>query len=663
MGRRVIDVFLSSTAMDLAEYRKAVFDELMSTGRFFCIRQEEFGSQNSNAVEFCRKAVRRADIFVGLVGLRRGWEPAAGNEKRSITEMEHDWARDAGRPRYLWVTPEDFPVPGTLHESDGQFARQQAFRKRVMAGGERIVSQKGFELPELLAGKIVKQLLLSDVTEELLNSFKLEPAPAGQPVPSKEEQAPAIAAAVWRLAEDRDVDLLALAQNPQGIDITELEAKLMAREKELEAEAHGTAVKRAEYWRHIGALAFLQHTHKALAAYRRAVSFDRDNADGWRHLGELLYRLGDYAGARTAFEELQELGRKTSNLRTQSNAMLRLNWIGQATGNLGAAEELANRALQLAKRAEWQEGMARAYGNLGVIHRTRGDLKRAEKMQLKELQLNEERASLEGMARARANLGSIYMRQGDLVRAEHMQLKALKLFEELGHKECVAATCGNLGLIYQARGDLDLAEEAQLKALKLSEELGRKDGMANAYGNLGLLCEKRGDTVRAEEMQLKALKLNRELGSKEGMASAYGNLGLLYEAAGDLDGAEEMQLRSLKLEEELGRKEGMAISYAALGNICERRGEFGRAGEMLMKSLRLDEELGNADDMAETYGNLCSVYMAQGDLDRAADMQLKALQLKSLKLHEAQGGEARAKGAVSGAHWAWRTRRRRHGNS
>jgi hypothetical protein len=84
---------------------------------------------------------------------------------------------------------------------------------------------------------------------------------------------------------------------------------------------------------------------------------------------------------------------------------------------------------------------------------------------------------------------------------------------------------------------------------------------------------------------------------------------------------------------------------------------------MLLKSLRLDEELGNADDMAETCGNLCSVYTAQGDLDRAADVQLKALQLKSFKLHEALGGEARAKGAVSGAQWAWRTRRRRHGNS
>ena len=63
MGRRVIDVFLKLDRDGLAEHRKAVFDELMSTGRFFCIRQEEFGAQNNNAMEFCRKAVRRAEYF------------------------------------------------------------------------------------------------------------------------------------------------------------------------------------------------------------------------------------------------------------------------------------------------------------------------------------------------------------------------------------------------------------------------------------------------------------------------------------------------------------------------------------------------------------------------------------------------------------------------
>jgi hypothetical protein len=80
--------------VDLADYRKAVHERLMRTGLFHCVRQEDFSAQNAGAVDFCRQKAREADMFVGLIGLRRGWEPDGDNEKRSITEMEHDWARD-----------------------------------------------------------------------------------------------------------------------------------------------------------------------------------------------------------------------------------------------------------------------------------------------------------------------------------------------------------------------------------------------------------------------------------------------------------------------------------------------------------------------------------------------------------------------------------------
>jgi hypothetical protein len=46
MARRVIEVFLSSTAKDLAEHRKALHDRLMRAGLFHCIWQEDFGAQN-----------------------------------------------------------------------------------------------------------------------------------------------------------------------------------------------------------------------------------------------------------------------------------------------------------------------------------------------------------------------------------------------------------------------------------------------------------------------------------------------------------------------------------------------------------------------------------------------------------------------------------------
>ena len=167
--------------------------------------------------------------------------------------------KSAGAARYLWVSPDDFSVPGNLRESDAAHERQLAFRKRVMSGGERIVSQKGFASPDALASEIVEQLLAHVVTGDLIKQLRPELAQAGMaPI---EDQKPAIAAAVERLAEDEDIDLLALAKKPQGVDVAALEAKLKAR-----AEAHEAAGRResktsAEYWRHIGALAFLtQHS-------------------------------------------------------------------------------------------------------------------------------------------------------------------------------------------------------------------------------------------------------------------------------------------------------------------------------------------------------------------------------------------------------------------
>jgi hypothetical protein len=75
MARRVIDVFLSSTAQDLTGYRAAVHDRLMRTGLFHCIWQEDFGAQNAGAVDFCRRKSQDADMFVGLIGLRAPSNP------------------------------------------------------------------------------------------------------------------------------------------------------------------------------------------------------------------------------------------------------------------------------------------------------------------------------------------------------------------------------------------------------------------------------------------------------------------------------------------------------------------------------------------------------------------------------------------------------------
>jgi tetratricopeptide (TPR) repeat protein len=76
--------------------------------------------------------------------------------------------------------------------------------------------------------------------------------------------------------------------------------------------------------------------------------------------------------------------------------------------------------------------MANAYGNLGVVYRTRGDLGQAEPMHKKALDIHEALGHKEGMADNYGNLGVVYQTRGDLGQAEAMYKKALVLFYEVG---------------------------------------------------------------------------------------------------------------------------------------------------------------------------------------------------------------------------------------
>ena len=353
------------------------------------------------------------------------------------------------------------------------------------------------------------------------------------------------------------------------------------------AEGRASLKEAAAAARHIGALAYLHDTDKALSAYTEAVELDPDDSDGWNRFGHLRRRIGDLDGAVEAYERVLALGNRISN----------------------------------------KSVIAVAYGNLGIVYKTRGDLAKAEEFYLKSLAIDEELDRKEGMASDYGNLGNVFQTRGDLAKAEEYYLKSLAINEELGRKEGMASQYGNLGIVYQTRGDLAKAEEYYLKSLAIEEELGRKEGMASDYGNLGILYKTRGDLAKAEEYYLKSLAINEELGRKEGMASQYGNLGIVYQTRGDLAKAEEYYLKSLAIEEELGRKEGMASDYGNLGILYKTRGDLAKAEEFFRKSLALDEELGRKEGMASDYGNLGNTYITRGDLAKACEAWDKSRRL------------------------------------
>ena len=288
---RVHKVFLSSTNADLAAFRDATFAAIEGSDHLKCLDYRNWGPRPTNAHSLCHDKVREAGLFVGLLGPYRGWEVAGDNRRRSITELEFDWATEAGKPRFVCVTPDNFPVPAAIRETDEIYARQQDFRRRVMADGANVISQD-FSSPDRLATIIINgllgYLLAVEMRRNALNADILV---------VRENQS-GVREALSQLADDRDADLDELLNDPIAIDGAALEARLYARARRLLDAQCKAQREAAKYFRHIGALVFLRDTDKAIEFYEQSTQLDPDDPDGWRQLGVLRIRRGNFEAAR-----------------------------------------------------------------------------------------------------------------------------------------------------------------------------------------------------------------------------------------------------------------------------------------------------------------------------------------------------------------------------
>jgi tetratricopeptide (TPR) repeat protein len=358
---------------------------------------------------------------------------------------------------------------------------------------------------------------VKELVESLLKAHEQQLAGFRQREQAYQDQVKALTNTVTALAQQRSQPNAppgieeALSQLRQGHTAAAetIFETILARKA---AEGQAANQQAAEAARHLGALAFLHNTDKALTAYRRAVTLDPANAKGWNQLGLLLHRIGHLDEAVGAYNQVHALGTKRGD----------------------------------------QNMLAIAYGNLGNVYEVRGDLTQAEAMYRNALEINETLGYKDGMARDYGNLGVVYRMRGDLTQAEAMHRKALVLNEALSRKEGMATAYSNLGVVYEIRGDLDQTETMHRKALELDKVIDNKEGMARDYGNLGDVYRIRGDLDQAEAMHRKALELNRATGRKEGMANQYGNLGSIYRIRGDLDQAEVVYRRALTLFQEMG---------------------------------------------------------------------------------------------------------------
>jgi hypothetical protein len=107
---RGIRVFISSTYLDNKHRRELVRDAIERAG-MIAAGMETFAASDRPSVDECKRRAADCDVLVGIAAYRYGWEPEGQEpgQKKSITWLEYEAARAAGRPCLMFQINPDLP--------------------------------------------------------------------------------------------------------------------------------------------------------------------------------------------------------------------------------------------------------------------------------------------------------------------------------------------------------------------------------------------------------------------------------------------------------------------------------------------------------------------------------------------------------------------------
>jgi len=429
------------------------------------------------------------------------------------------------------------------------------------------------------------------------------------------------------LACGRAVDALAHSDAPDFSKEAALEllkngdsqsAKALFRRILDEKTAEGKSANKeaAEAARQIGALAFVDNSTEALAAYQRAVELDPEDVEGLMGLGYLLGLIGQLSESEKAFEKAKSVSEGAKDRPKLADSFLYLGWIYGIRGEVALAENAGQAALAIDLSLDRKVGLAADYRYLGDSQMDCGDIGRAETMYKNALAIDEQGAKrpiptspsekleiwqmAQGYQRDLANLGGVYLARDDLAEAARLLQLSSDFAKFLKNRPGTNGNCScELGTVYLRQGDLDRAEEMFRKALAVDESLGYKLGIAGEYSNLGDVYVAREKVGESRTMYKKSMELEESLGNRPGMAANFRALGALYMKRWFFGQSEAMLTKALEIDEATACKRRVAADFAALADLYHERGDLLRAETTYKRALKLLTEVGATRDVHE----------------------------------------------------------------
>jgi hypothetical protein len=107
----VVRIYISSTILDLKDYREAVYKATRKNRNIDVSAMEDYTADDQRPLKKWLDDVASSDVYVGIFAWRYGYIPSHEKDHNpdnlSITELEHRKAKEKGIPYKIFILDED----------------------------------------------------------------------------------------------------------------------------------------------------------------------------------------------------------------------------------------------------------------------------------------------------------------------------------------------------------------------------------------------------------------------------------------------------------------------------------------------------------------------------------------------------------------------------
>lgn len=305
----------------------------------------------------------------------------------------------------------------------------------------------------------------------------------------------------------------------------------------------------AGHWRDGVALYTLECEHTA----------PDDRGGALNRLAVMRGRIESPGAARDLYEQALDLARRTADTASEIRTLNNLGVMSEKLGLFDDAVGHYQQAISAARAAGHEVSLGRALGNLGVVHIRRGEYELAAQHCRQALAYARDLGITSNEVFALNNLGTIFEAQGDLAAAADHYRRGLDLARHIGNRIVERACLTGLGTVSDLTGQFEQALRYHSEALRLTEQLNDQSGRSSVLNDLSVTLRLLDRSGHAGEHAREALRLATAVDNAFQMARAHDNIARTLAAQGETEAARKHWTEALRIFDDLDTPEAEEV--------------------------------------------------------------------------------------------------------